>query len=91
MVLKIKIGISRTLADSQQAENNHKIKQEFRTKSIKKRDGKAERGRICKLESRMVDHNNCFRGVVTVRGAETGQDVEISHRILMQAPTKGVN
>jgi len=51
-------------------------------------DGKAERGRICELESKMVDHDNCCRGVVTVRGAETGQHVEICHRILMQAPTK---
>jgi hypothetical protein len=29
--------------------------------------------------------------VVTVRGAEMGQHVEISHRIVIQAPTKGVN
>jgi hypothetical protein len=58
---------------------------------MKKRDGKAERGRICKLESKMVDHDNSCRGVVTVRGAKMGQHVEISHRIVIQAPTKGVN
>ena len=57
----------------------------------KKRDGKAERGRICELESKMVVHDNCCRGEVTVRGAETGQHVEISFQIVIQAPTKGVN
>ncbi len=31
-------------------------------------DGKAERCQICELESKMVDHDNCCRGVVTVRG-----------------------
>ena len=56
-----------------------------------KMDGNAERGRICELESKRVDHDDCCRGVVTVGGAETGQYVEISHRILIQAPTKGVN
>ncbi len=74
----VQIGM-RTFADSQQAENNHEIKQEFKTKSTKKRDGKAEPGRISELESKMVVHDNCCRGVVTVRGAETGQHVEISH------------
>jgi hypothetical protein len=58
---------------------------------IKKMDGKAERGRTCELESKMVDHDNCCRGVVTIHGAETGQHVEISHRIVIQAPTKGVD
>ncbi len=38
-------------------------------------DGKAERGRICESDSKMVDHDNCCRGVVTVHGAETGQHV----------------
>ena len=89
--MNVQIGISRTFADSQQAENNHEIKQEFKTKSTKKRHGKAERGRISELESKMVVHDNCCRGVVTVRGAETGQHVEISHRIVIQAPTNGVN
>ena len=81
IVLKSESRFSRTLADSQQpeAENNHEIKQEFKTKFIEKRDGKAEHGRICELESKMVDHDNCCRGVVTVRGAEKGQHVEISH------------
>jgi hypothetical protein len=36
-------------------------------------------------------HDNCGRGVVTVRGAEAWQHVKISHRILMQAPKKGMN
>ena len=58
---------------------------------MEKMDGKAERGWICESDSKMVDHYNCCRGVVTVRGAETGQHVEISHRIVIQAPTKGVN
>ncbi len=58
---------------------------------MEKMDGKAECGRICELESKGVDHYNCCRGVVTVRGAETGQHVEISHRIVIQAPAKGVN
>ena len=58
---------------------------------MEKMDGKAESGRICDLESKRVDHDYCCRGVVTVRGAETGQHVEISHRIVIQAPTNGVN
>jgi hypothetical protein len=45
-------------------------------------DRKAERGWICESDSKMVDHYNCCRGVVMVRGAKTGQHVEISHRIL---------
>ena len=88
----VQVGIQRTFADSQwQAENNHEIKQEFKTKSTKKRDGKAERGRICELESKMVDHDNCGRGVVTVRGAESWQHIKISHRILIQALKKCIN
>jgi hypothetical protein len=51
-------------------------------------DRKAKRGRIYELESKMVDHNKCCGGVVTVCGAETGQHVEVSHRIVIQAPTK---
>jgi hypothetical protein len=58
---------------------------------MEKMDGKAERGRICELDSNIVDYDNCCRGVVTVRGAETGQHEEISHRIVIQAPTNGVN
>jgi hypothetical protein len=55
-----------------------------------KMDGKAERGRICESDSKMVDHYNFGRGVVTVRGAEAWQHVKISHRILIQAPNKGI-
>ena len=58
---------------------------------MKKMDGKAERGRIYELESKMVDHDYCCRGVVTVRGAEAWQHVKISHQILIQAPNKGIN
>jgi hypothetical protein len=58
---------------------------------MKKMDGKAEHGRICESDSKMVDHDNCGRGVVTVRRAETWQHVKISHRILIQAPNKGMN
>ena len=42
-------------------------------------------------DSEMVDNNNCGRGVVTVRGAESWQHIKISHRILIQAPKKGIN
>jgi hypothetical protein len=63
--------MTRPLAKSQQAENNHEIKQAFNKQMIEKMDGKAERGRICESDSKMVDHDNCGRGVVTVRGAET--------------------
>jgi hypothetical protein len=58
---------------------------------MEKMDGKAERGRICESDSKTVDHYNCGRGVVTVRGAEPWQNVKISHRILIQAPNKGIN
>jgi hypothetical protein len=54
-------------------------------------DGKFERGRICESDSKMVDRDNCGRGVVTGHGAEAGQQVKISHRILIQAPNKGIN
>jgi hypothetical protein len=54
-------------------------------------DGKAERGWICESDSKMVDHYNCSRGVVTVSGAETWQHVKLSHQILIQAPNKGIN
>jgi hypothetical protein len=86
----VKIGISRPLAKSEQAENNHEILQEFNTQVMEKMDGKAERGWICESDSTimMVDHYNCCRGVVTVCGAEAWQHVKISHRILIQAPNK---
>jgi hypothetical protein len=58
---------------------------------MEKMNGKAERGRICESDSKMVDHDNCRRGVVTIRGAESWQHVKISHRILIQAPNKGIN
>jgi hypothetical protein len=45
-IMVLKIGISRPLAKSQQAVNNHKIQQEFNTQVMEKMDGKAERGRI---------------------------------------------
>jgi hypothetical protein len=46
---------------------------------MEKMDGKAERGRICESDSKMVDDYNCGLGVVTVRGAEAWQHVKISH------------
>jgi hypothetical protein len=58
---------------------------------MKKMDGKAERGRICESDSKMVDHYNGGRGVVTVSGAEVWQHVKTSHRILIQAPNKDIN
>jgi hypothetical protein len=58
---------------------------------MEKMDGKAERGWICESDSKMVDHDNGGRGVVTVRGAEAWQHVNISHQILIQAPNKGIN
>jgi hypothetical protein len=58
---------------------------------MEKMDWKAECGRIWKSDSKMVDHDNCSRGVVTVCGAEAWQHIKISHRILMQAPKKGIN
>jgi hypothetical protein len=58
---------------------------------MEKMDGKAECDQICKSDSKLVDHNNCRRYVVTVCGAETWQNVKISHQILMQAPNKGIN
>jgi hypothetical protein len=86
----VKSGISRPLPKSQQAENNHEIF--FNTQMMEKMDEKAERGWICEPDSKimMVDHDNCGRGLVTVRGAEAWQHVKISHRILIQAPNKGI-
>ena len=58
---------------------------------MEKMDEKAERGRVCESDSKLVDHDNRGRGVVTVSGAEAWQRKKISHRILIQAPNKGIN
>ncbi len=59
-------------------------------KMMEETDGLAECVLICESDSTMVDHNDCWWGLVMVHSAETWQHLKLRYLVMMYAPIKGL-